>query len=145
MSVFLSDGDMAQGSTRQPATHTPGHFEVHGTKKFRVSPKESVMTSDAKYEVSQFWSLEGFHRLNSGAGELALGLLQREKGRLGAWLGLLRVQRGDFSNRPVSRDPHTGSTACPGGLSAGRGLLVFPLFLDSSSEFGMEQNLCPLC
>lgn len=39
---------------------------MHATKKLRVHPRESVMTSDAKYEVSQFWNLSEFHRLNSG-------------------------------------------------------------------------------
>ena len=52
---------------RQGATHTLGCFEVYGTKKLRVSPRESVMTSDAKYEVSQFWNLSEFYRLNSGS------------------------------------------------------------------------------
>lgn len=39
---------------------------MHATKKLRVHPRESVMTSDAKYEVSQFWNLSEFQRLNSG-------------------------------------------------------------------------------
>lgn len=67
LSVFLSDGDGALGNpTRQTATHTPGCFEGHATKRLRVRPRVSVMTSDAKYEVSQFCNLSEFHRLNSG-------------------------------------------------------------------------------
>lgn len=83
LSVFLSDGDMALGSPiRQTAIHTPGQFEVHGTKKLRVSPRESLMTSDAKYEVSQFWNLSKFHRLNSGGMSKRLEVLLTEQARL---------------------------------------------------------------
>lgn len=83
------------------------------------------MTSDAKYEVSQFWILRGPHRLNSG-GELAFGASAEGESKVTEWLlGLqetlpwLRVQRDDSSARAGSRAPHTGSTACPGGFSAG--------------------------
>lgn len=71
--IFWPDWDAAvQRPTRQPATHTPGCLEVHGTKKAWASPREWVMTSDAKHVVSQFWNLSEFHRLNSG-GKQVLG------------------------------------------------------------------------
>lgn len=50
-----------------------------------MSPRESVVTSDAKYEVSQFWNLSGFHRLNSG-GERALETSAEEESEVTGWL-----------------------------------------------------------
>lgn len=76
-----------------------------------------VMTSDAKHEVSQVWSLREFYRLNSG-GELVTGTSAdpREQGDLAAAglagiLPLPRMHKWPLQGETVSRDPHTGSTA----------------------------------
>lgn len=57
---------------------TPGPPNKNKTKQNRVSPREWVMTSEAKYAVSQFWNLSEF-RLNSG-GEPASGLVLSRDG-----------------------------------------------------------------
>lgn len=66
--------------TRQTHTHTQAALKYTGQRN-RVSPRASVMTSEAKYEVSQFWSLSRFQTETPGVRE-GLGLLLTEQSRL---------------------------------------------------------------